>query len=161
MLMPAECPERRCSMADISAQNLQDQIITLLEALAQAADSDTADTGEETEALLVRLVALADWPQVQDALWLLLTAGPAGLWPDLVQTIYLLINRGQQFDPIPTIARLHACLEQDDRLDGNLVWTITRHLKGLSYLSDYDPYQDAAVLEELRRLETERPKAPQ
>ena len=36
-------------------------------------------------------------------------------------------------------------------LDENLVWSITRSLKGVDYLSDYEPLQDPAIIAEMKR----------
>jgi hypothetical protein len=46
------------------------------------------------------------------------------------------------------IADVPAPLELDD----NLVWSITRNLKGVDYLSDYEPLDDPEVKDELRRI---------
>jgi hypothetical protein len=36
-------------------------------------------------------------------------------------------------------------------LDGNLVWSIARNLKGVDYLSDYDPMKDPEIIAEMAR----------
>jgi hypothetical protein len=57
---------------------------------------------------------------------------------------------------VPVIALLHlrllADVPPDQALDENLVWSIVSNLKGVSYLSDYDPASDPEVQEELARL---------
>jgi hypothetical protein len=37
----------------------------------------------------------------------------------------------------------------------NLVWSLTSHLKGVGYLSEYDPLKDPKVLEHFRKLRGE------
>ena len=48
--------------------------------------------------------------------------------------------------------RLIADVSPDHALDENLVWSIVSNLKGVDYLSDYDPARDPEVQEELARL---------
>jgi hypothetical protein len=48
--------------------------------------------------------------------------------------------------------RLLADVSSDQALDENLVWSIVSNLKGVDYLSDYDPARDTEVQEELARL---------
>lgn len=43
------------------------------------------------------------------------------------------------------VARLYLCLEREPSLDDNLVWSIAHTLKGVGYLSDWDPLQDRDV----------------
>ena len=52
-----------------------------------------------------------------------------------------------------TIAILYNCLTLSDDLDENLIWTITKDIKSVAYLSDYEPYHDAAVLSEMDKIE--------
>lgn len=56
---------------------------------------------------------------------------------------------------MPVIALLHrrliANIPVEFELDGDLVWSITHTLKGLSYESDYDPMRDAEVIAEMKR----------
>ena len=53
------------------------------------------------------------------------------------------------------IARLYVCLEQSPLLaehDGeNLIWSIVIHLKGITYLSSWDPYHDPMVCQYMER----------
>jgi hypothetical protein len=114
---------------------------------------------EETEAAISELLGCGKWPEVGDALLLVLSGNEAELWPEAVRFVYLLQGRGLRFEADPTIAILYDCLCIDDNLDGNLVWTITKDLKGESYLSDYDPFKDDGVMREMDRVRREREAA--
>jgi hypothetical protein len=48
--------------------------------------------------------------------------------------------------------RLIADVPEPLALDENLVWSITRNLKGVEYLSDYEPLNDPEIQMELKRL---------
>ena len=57
------------------------------------------------------------------------------------------------------VAVLYLCLEIDPNLGSdenadaeNLVWSISQKIKGVDYLSDWDPLEDREVLEHMEKL---------
>jgi hypothetical protein len=60
---------------------------------------------------------------------------------------------GQRSMPIDrVIALLYFRFDPDGEDEDNLVWSITSKLKGVDYLSDYNPLKDAGVCDEMERL---------
>ena len=72
-------------------------------------------------------------------------------------TLYYAVGKKYPVPADRLIALLYFCLMETKESglglhDENLVWTITRDLKGVRYESDYEPYQDPAVWQEMQRL---------
>jgi hypothetical protein len=108
---------------------------------------------EETEIALNRIIGLGDWEEVRNGLLNILYDSDQTLWSDTIRYIYYLQGRGYTFEDAKTIAILYNCLTLSEELDGNLIWTITKDIKSVSYLSDYEPYHDTAVVEEMNKIE--------
>ncbi len=67
-------------------------------------------------------------------------------WNDITEVLYFAVNDDRAMPINEIIARLFICsAEKDGISDGNLVWSITRKLKGVAYTSDYEPVNDPAV----------------
>jgi len=81
------------------------------------------------------------------------------LWDQTIIYIYYLQGRGYTYEEAKTIAILYNCLTLSEEVNGNLIWTITTGIKSISYLSDYEPFHDAAVVEEMNKIEKIRNKA--
>lgn len=107
---------------------------------------------EEIDSIISRLLSLGEWPQVRDSLLKILLFDNENLWPDAITLIYFFVNRGFEFDKTKTVALLYSCLEISDNLDSNLVWTISRNLMNLPYLSDWDAYNDESIVDEMERI---------
>jgi hypothetical protein len=43
-----------------------------------------------------------------------------------------------------------------EEVNGNLIWTITIGIKSVSYLSDYEPFHDPKVVEEMDKIKKKR-----
>jgi hypothetical protein len=101
------------------------------------------------------LVAEHGWDGVRDEMLSLLRddAGPPH-WR--VATIVIWRGVDLPMPAVQVIALLHHRLLADaspeHALDENLVWSIVSNLKGVDYLSDYDPARDPEVQAELARL---------
>ncbi len=107
---------------------------------------------------LGHLAGSVGWePLLANAFALLNNPAQKGFWHAAILVIYWSLS-SQPTLPCTLdecIARLYVCLEQSPELaehDGeNLVWSIVHHLKGVSYLSDWDPYKDPVVLKHMER----------
>jgi len=117
---------------------------------------DGADCDDTRHEAIWALVASdADWEAVLDRMIALLEDDGAGQhWATACCVLWFGIKR-----PMPkarVIALLHhrliADLPESLALDENLVWSITRNLKGVAYLSDYEPLNDPEIQSELKRL---------
>jgi hypothetical protein len=73
-------------------------------------------------------------------------------WPQIIITLWYGIGKRYLFPIDYTIAVLYHCLDISEELDENLIWSITRNLKNISYESDYDPYQDENVQKIMQKL---------
>ena len=83
------------------------------------------------------------------------------LWEAAVRIIFWATSRSPIYPvpPMAIVARLYWCLENIsdeivNAVDDNLIWTISKDLKGVQYLSEWDPQRDPEVLvflEEMRQ----------
>jgi len=108
---------------------------------------------EETQIVLNRILSLGKWEEIRNCLLNILYENNQSLWDETIRYIYFFQNRGYTYEPAKTIAILYNCLSLSEELDGNLIWTITINIKSISYLSDYEPYQDMEVLNEMDKIE--------
>lgn len=123
--------------------------------LADPAFDNPACNESRAEAIYALTSADADrWEAVRDEmLSLLADDGEPQHWMTAVTVLWLGVDR-----PMPNIRviallqiRLLVDLPPEQELDENLVWSITRNLQGVSYLSDYDPASDPDVVAEMAR----------
>jgi hypothetical protein len=119
--------------------------------ILEANNSDLSS--EETETILDKILELGDWEEIRNGLLSILYENDQILWNQTILYIYYFQGRGYKYEPPKTIAFLYNCLGLSDELDDNLIWTITKDIRSVSYLSDYDPYKDPAVLEEMKNIE--------
>ena len=108
---------------------------------------------EETEIVMNRILGLGEWEEVRNGLLNILYENDQTLWDETIIYIYYFQGRGYKFEDAKTIAILYNCLTLSEELNGNLIWTITINIKSVSYLSDYEPYHDPKVLEEMDKIE--------
>jgi len=116
---------------------------------------------EETEVALNRILGLGEWEEVRNGLLNILYGNDQTLWYDVIRYIYYLQGRGYTFEDAKTIAILYNCLTLSEGLDGNLIWTITKGIKLIPYLSEYEPFHDPAVLNEMDKIAKIRNGEPQ
>jgi hypothetical protein len=118
------------------------------------AEINNADLSEEeTQMVMDSMLSLGKWEEVRNGLLNILYENDQSLWNETIRYIYFFQNRGYTYEPAKTIAILNNCLSLSEELDGNLVWTITINIKSISYLSDYEPYHDPEVLNEMGKIE--------
>ena len=114
---------------------------------------------EETQIVIDRMLSLGKWEEIRNWLLNILYENDQSLWNETIRYIYFFQNRGYTYEAAKTIAILYNCLSLSEELDGNLIWTITITIKSVSYLSDYEPYQDMEVLNEMGKIEKIRNRA--
>jgi hypothetical protein len=106
---------------------------------------------------IARLAAEFDWRQLTSGLIRILQQEPQRHWYDATAALYWFQCDGHlqlPCEPSYLIALLYDCLQRHPSLGGrqeegeceNLVWSIVHTLKGVGYLSDYDPLDDPDVL---------------
>jgi len=116
-----------------------------------------ADLSErETHDIMDRMLALDKWEEIRAGLLDILYENDQSLWHETVLYIYYFQGRGYKYEETKTIALLYSCLILSDELDDNLIWTITKDIKGVSYLSGYDPFRDQTVVEEMEKIKKMR-----
>jgi hypothetical protein len=120
---------------------------------------DRSDGSEDVmEKNLSFILQSGKWEDVRNSILNILYEDDKELWDEAIKIIFYLQNRGFKFEETKTIALLYDCLSLSDHLDSNLVWTITRKIKSLPYLSDYDPYNDSVILKEMEQIGENRNK---
>ena len=90
----------------------------------------------------------------EEVMGILADEGQAGDWQQAAAVLYWSLSWAERkpLEPMKIVARLYWCLERDFGLGAddtsdidNLVWSIAKELKGVSYGSEWDPYQDPEV----------------
>ena len=130
----------------------------LLPLFIQENEDEELDLLEE----LGHLAGSVGWePLLADAFALLNNPAQQGFWHAAIRVLYgsLSAHPALPCTLEECIARLYVCLEQSPELaehDGeNLVWSVVTNLKGISYLSDWDPYKDPVIWQHMERYREE------
>lgn len=111
------------------------------------------ESDRDLEDILAAVVAGHGWPQVGEALLNILEADEPELWPDAVGALWATVLDRCDMDSNRVIALVyHRLGDSATDHDSNLAWSVASRLKGVGYLSDYDPLADPEVLRELERL---------
>jgi len=118
--------------------------------ILEAHENDLSE--EETQVVMNRILGLGEWEEIRNGLLNILYENDHTLWNQTIIYIYYFQGRGYTYEDAKTIAILYNCLTLSDDLDENLIWTITKDIKSVAYLSDYEPYHDAAVLSEMDKI---------
>jgi len=108
---------------------------------------------KETRIVMNRILNLGKWEEIRNGLLNILYDDDQTLWDQTIIYIYYFQNRGYTYEDAKTIALLYNCLTLSEDLNENLIWTITKDIKLVPYLSDYEPYHDPKVLEEMDKIE--------
>ena len=111
---------------------------------------------EETQMVMNRILSLGKWEEIRNGLLNILYDNDQSFWDETIRYIYFFQNKGYTWEAAKTIAILNNCLSLSEELDGNLIWTITINIKSISYMSDYEPYHDPEVLNEMSKIENIR-----
>lgn len=111
------------------------------------------ESDRDLEDLLAPVIAEQGWPPVGEALLGVLEADEPDLWRDAAGALWAIVLDRCELDPNRVIALVyHRLGASASDHDSNLAWSVASRLKGVGYLSDYDPLADPAVLRELERL---------
>jgi hypothetical protein len=111
---------------------------------------------EEIQGVMHKILSLGKWNDIRNGLLNILYNNDQTLWNETILYIYYFQNRGYKYEDAKTIALLYNCLTLSDELNENLIWTITKDIKSVSYLSEYEPFHDPAVLEEMDEIKKMR-----
>lgn len=111
--------------------------------------------GDETPSDAIKaLVEAYGWDAVLNALLAVLRDDSAQpFWRDVSVVLFATLDRPMPVNQVIGLLyrRLIEDVPAEYELDENLVWSITRNLKGVAYLSDYEPLQDPAIIAEMKR----------
>ena len=113
---------------------------------------------EENGIVMNKILSLGKWEEVRNGLLTILYDNDQTLWHQTIIYIYYFQGKGYTYEDAKTIAVLYNCLTLSEELNENLIWTITKDIKSVSYLSDYEPYHDKEVLNEMSKIEEIRNK---
>lgn len=114
---------------------------------AEMADPDHFELIEAVD----ELVSHIGWAFVQaEAMQILASSELLRFWHQAMCVVFWSSSSEVRIPPcgdaMDCVARLYLCLERDRRLDENLVWSIAHQLKGVSYLSAWNPLLDREVV---------------
>jgi len=102
--------------------------------ILKAHENDLSE--EETQLVMNRILGLGEWEEIRNGLLNILYENDHTLWNQTIIYIYYFQGRGYTYEDAKTIAILYNCLTLSDDLDENLIWTITKDIKSVAYLSD-------------------------
>ncbi len=127
--------------------SFQDSVEKILADLALDEDGDSRDSSRVTE--LMKLIADFGWaPLEREMLGILAASHNEDHWHVAAGVFWSALLEQRPIHADRLIA--HLCWRFP--VEDNLAWSITSKLKGIGYLSDYDPRQDPAVLAALHAL---------
>ncbi|QWF17856.1 hypothetical protein [Lysobacter capsici] len=114
---------------------------------AELADPDNFELYEAVE----ELVQPTNWePVLAEAMRVLASSGLRRFWHQAMCVVFWSSHGEVRIPPggdaLDCVARLYLCLERDPGLDENLVWSIAHQLKGVGYLSAWNPLLDREVV---------------
>ena len=121
--------------------------------LADPAFDDPANDESRADAIFA-LTGAYGWDAVLDTILSVLADDDRPQhWTDAIIVLWFGIDRPMPATRVIALLqlRLLADLPPENELDENLVWSITHTLKGVGYLSDYDPGSDPEILAEMAR----------
>lgn len=131
--------------------NLQAQILAVLN--DDRIDDETVD--DTCYDLLGDLITEYSWEAVQAVLIeLLRDDSQTTHWQTIAEVFWEATLDQNNLPEDELIALLYHRLVTDSASEDNLVWSIASKLKGVDYLSEYDPLRDPAVLHELEKIQS-------
>jgi len=111
------------------------------------------DNDIELDDLLAGLIDEYGWPPVNEGIFRALESNESELWGAAVSAIWSAVLDRRTMDSDRAIALIYHRLDPvPSDLDDNLAWGIASRLKGVGYLSDYDPLSDPGVVAQLAKL---------
>lgn len=107
--------------------------------------------------LIEALIPKYSWNIIQEKLITILLDDEQSIdsWTVVAEVIWGALLDKRQIKKNKIIALLYYRLNRnpDQPYSNNLLWSITSKLKNTGYLSDYNPWKDQEVIEEIKKLE--------
>jgi hypothetical protein len=120
--------------------------------IANILRADARDEDHDLDDAITDAIACHGWPRVRDAVFATLESDDAELWPSAKATVWGAALEKREMDADRAIALVYHRPHLDEHGFDNLAWSIASNLKGVDYLSDYDPMSDPGVVAEMRKL---------
>ena len=99
------------------------------------------------------LIEDVGWPAVRECLLeVLRDDGQSRNWRTAADAFWGAVLDRRDLPTDELIALLHHRFDPTGLVEDDLVWSIVSKLKGIDYLSDYEPLRDPGVIEELRKV---------
>jgi hypothetical protein len=142
-------PVSGAEQASDPSMDLRDCVVAILNDPALDGAEDTGTKAEHIELL----IAEHGWDALLACLCGLLHAGDAATdWLAIADVFWGAVLDQRPMPADAVIALLYGRFERagmHDEHSENLLWSITNRLKGVGYLSDYEPLRDPGVISEL------------
>ena len=132
---------------------MSDAFTATLDALRRATGNCEIDLDEQLQPVIDEF----GWAAVCDGVFEALESKEAAIWHTAAAAIWGAVLDKRELDANRAIALVYFRLDKPDEED-NLAWSIASKLKGVGYLSSYDPRLDPPVQAQLEQL---RVKCPQ
>lgn len=124
-----------------------------------ADDDESSDSGKPEA--IESLISDFGWEAVRDCMMDVLRDDcQARHWRTAAHVFWGAVLDGRELPADELIAWLYHRFDPDGRAEDNDVWSITSELRGVGYLSDYDPLQDPRVLQHLRVIRSRSQPRP-
>jgi hypothetical protein len=139
---------RRGRVVAVRLSNMSDARTATFNALRRSATDADFDLDGHLEALIGQV----GWPDVRDSIFAALEAEAVTIWAPAAAALWCAVLDKRDLDADLAIALVYFRLSPDPSGEDNLAWSIASRLKGVSYLSSYDPRSDPQVRTHLERL---------
>lgn len=120
----------------------------IFDVLRQSAEDADFDLEEH----LVSLIERIGWPAVRDSVFAALESEEKPLWTPAAAALWGAVLDKRDLDANLAIALVYFRLSPSPAEEDNLAWSIASRLKGVGYLSSYDPHADPQVQTHIERL---------
>jgi hypothetical protein len=130
---------------------MTDAIAATLEVLRRAARDAEVDGDEHVQPLISQF----GWAAVCEGVFAALESTDSMIWPEAAAVIWGAASDKREMDVNRAIALVYFRLDPDKPgEEDNLAWSIASKLKGVGYLSSYDPRLDPPIRAWLEQLRT-------
>lgn len=125
-----------------------DARLAVSDVLRHSADEADFDLEEHLTPLIERI----GWPAVRDNVFAALQSEEKALWLPAAAALWGAVLDKRELDANLAIALVYFRLSPSPGEEDNLAWSIASRLKGVGYLSSYDPHADPQVQAHIERL---------
>jgi|SRR5262245_32184356 len=126
---------------------MSDAVTATLDVLRLVARDAESDLDEQLQPLIDEF----GWAAVCDGIFKALESKETAIWHTAAAAIWGAALDKREMDAHRAIALVYFRLDKPGEED-NLAWSIASKLKGVGYLSSYDPRLDPPIKEQLERL---------